>query len=53
MKDIEHVEMSGWFMLQPHGESLNKDGFIQPTQPCQTIQPITEHVTRGACHLHQ
>ena len=27
MKDIEHVEMSGmsgWFMLQPRGEILNK-----------------------------
>ena len=27
MKDIEHVEMSGmsgWFMLQTHGEILNK-----------------------------
>ena len=27
IKDIEHVEMSGmsgWFILQPHGEILNK-----------------------------
>ena len=27
MKDIEHIEMSamsGWFMLQPRGEILNK-----------------------------
>ena len=22
---------------------------LQPTQPCQTIQPIKEHVTGGAC----
>ena len=23
-KDIEYVEMSGWFMLQPRGEILSK-----------------------------
>ena len=32
---------------------MSQSDGLQPSQPYQTNQPITEHVTRGACQLHK